>query len=332
MKRLQRLRANNHIRDLAAETEFNSAQLIQPLFVVEGVAKEEAIPGLGETKRQSIEAALAQVERDLGRGVSQYILFPVPAQKRESNLSFDFGAKAVHEIKKRFQADVQLWVDTCMCSFTSHGHCCLFHVDGRPNHEATLAELARGALLYAESGANGISPSDMMDGRIAKIRSTLDKAGFDLVPIMSYSTKFASNFYGPFREAADSAPKFGDRRSYQIDVRNRSDALNASVRCAEEGADLLMVKPGMTSIDLIAPIRERTGLAVGAYQVSGEFAALTLLAEKNLIQFNGALVESWHVFKRAGAQFIITYGARYAKELGVPLAASAAPGKSHGLR
>ena len=156
-----------------------------------------------------------------------------------------------------------------------------------------------------------------MDGRTAHIRARLDENGFDLVPVMSYSTKFASNFYGPFRSAADSAPQFGDRRHYQLDVRNRNDALASSRRCAEEGADLLMVKPGLTSIDLIEPIKHQTKLQVGAYQVSGEYAGLSLLADNGLIDFERGLVETWHVFKRAGAQYIITYGARYAKKLGI---------------
>jgi len=183
--------------------------------------------------------------------------------------------------------------------------------------EQTLDELGRSAVAFAEAGADGISPSDMMDGRVARIRAALDENGFNLVPVMSYSTKFASNFYGPFRNAADSAPQFGDRRHYQLDVRNRSDALASSVRCAEEGADLLMVKPGLTSLDLIRPIHERTALQVGAYQVSGEYAGMSLLAEQGLIKFEEALLETWHVFKRAGAQYIITYGARYAKQLGI---------------
>src|SRR5262249_10887315 len=181
----------------------------------------------------------------------------------------------------------------------------------------TLDELAKSAVSFAEAGADGISPSDMMDGRVARIRSTLDEKGFETVPVMSYSTKFASNFYGPFRHAANSAPQFGDRRHYQLDVRNRTDAINSSIRCAEEGADLLMVKPGLTALDLIRPINERTGRQVGAYQVSGEFAGLVLLAEQGLIKFEEALLETWHVFKRAGAQYVITYGARHAKSLGI---------------
>jgi porphobilinogen synthase len=209
-----------------------------------------------------------------------------------------------------------LWVDTCLCSYTTHGHCAVLDEQGI-KLEDTLNELAKSAVAFAEAGADGISPSDMMDGRVARIRAALDEKGFELVPVMSYSTKFASNFYGPFRNAADSAPQFGDRRHYQLDVRNRSDALAASRRCAEEGADLLMVKPGLTSLDLIRPIKELTGRQVGAYQVSGEYAGLVLLAEQGLIKFEEALMETWHVFKRAGAQYIITYGARYARQLGI---------------
>jgi porphobilinogen synthase len=180
-----------------------------------------------------------------------------------------------------------------------------------------MTELANAAVAFAEAGADGISPSDMMDGRVAHIRAALDERHLDLVPVMSYSTKFASNFYGPFRNAANSAPQFGDRRHYQLDVRSRSEAIAASRRCAEEGADLLMVKPGISSLDLIAPIQEQTGRRVGAYQVSGEYAGLALLHEEGLINFEQALLETWHVFKRAQAQFIITYGARYARQMGI---------------
>ena len=178
-------------------------------------------------------------------------------------------------------------------------------------------ELSNIALTYAQAGIDGISPSDMMDGRTKSIRNILDKHDFNFLPIMSYSTKFASNFYGPFREAADSAPKFGNRKQYQLDYRNRNDAIRSSIRCAEEGADFLMVKPGLHSIDLIRDIHYKTNLMVGAYQVSGEYSGLTLAAKKNLLNLNESLKESWYVMKRAGAQFIISYGARKAKELDI---------------
>lgn len=318
MKRLQRLRATEALRDFSSETEFTTAHLVQPLFAVEGIQGEESIPGLGTTKRQDTDALLRQVEQDIHSGVSQFLLFPIPGQKREQGFSHHFAAGVIAKIQRNFGNKISLWVDTCLCSYTSHGHCCLFHSNGRPNHEQTLRELAAAAKAYADAGASGVAPSDMMDGRVAMMRQVLNEAGHDLLPIMSYSTKFASNFYGPFRVAADSTPQFGDRKQYQIDVRNRSDALAASLRCAEEGADLLMVKPGMTAIDLIQPIRDAAQLPVGAYQVSGEYAALHLLAEQKLVSFPEALYETWQVFRRAGAQFIITYGARHAREFGIP--------------
>src|SRR5437870_10205125 len=316
MKRLMRLRASQHLRDLCAETEFNRAQLIQPFFVVEGLESEEPIAGLRGNVRHNIPSALKQIEKDLTNGVTQFLLFPVPAEKKESGFSHDATQQAISEIRRQFGSSVCLWIDTCLCSYTTHGHCAVLGEKGIKLEE-TLDELAKSAVAFAEAGADGISPSDMMDGRVGRIRAALDEKDFKLVPVMSYSTKFASNFYGPFRNAADSAPQFGDRRHYQLDVRNRSGAIAASARCAKEGADLLMVKPGLTSLDLIRPIHEETGLQVGAYQVSGEFGGLSVLADQGLIRFEEALMETWHVLKRAGAQYIITYGARYAKQLGI---------------
>jgi porphobilinogen synthase len=316
MKRLMRMRATQHLRDLCAETGFNRAQLIQPFFVVEGLKEDEPIAGLRGNVRLSISSALRQIESDLEDGVTYFLLFPVPGEKRENNFDHHFERDVISQIKKQFGSNLCLWVDTCLCAYTTHGHCAVLDQKGI-DLPATLNELANSALAFAESGADGISPSDMMDGRVARIRAKLDENSFAIVPVMSYSTKFASNFYGPFRNAADSAPQFGDRKAYQLDVRNRSDAVACSVRCAEEGADILMVKPGLTSLDLITPIKEATSLQVGAYQVSGEYAGLSLLADNGLIDFERGLMETWHVFKRAGAQFIITYGARYAKKLGI---------------
>lgn len=316
MKRLMRLRGTQHLRDLCAETEFNRAQLIQPLFVVEGLADDEPIAGLRGNVRLRVSSALRQIEKDLADGVTQFLMFPVPGEKGTSKFTHQFERQAISEIRRQFGSSLCLWIDTCLCAYTAHGHCAVLN-DRGIDHPATLEELGNAALAFAEAGADGISPSDMMDGRVAHIRARLDEQGFDLVPVMSYSTKFASNFYGPFRNAADSAPQFGDRRHYQLDVRNRTDALAASRRCAEEGADLLMVKPGMTSLDLIRTIQEQTGRPVGAYQVSGEYAGLALLAEHGLIDFERALLETWQVFKRAGAQFVISYGARYARQLGI---------------
>jgi porphobilinogen synthase len=311
------LRHSQHLRDLVAETSFSVAQLIQPVFVVEDLDGSDSIPGLGENARHGTSSALESIARDVDAGVRHFLLFAVPATKRERSLEFSHLARTVRAIKGRFGDALHLWVDICLCSSTTHGHCAILDNDGGIDLDATLDALAREAVDAAEAGADGVSPSDMMDGRTARLRAALDEHGHGRVPVMSYSTKFASQFYGPFRAAADSAPQFGDRRHYQIDVRARRDAIGSSVRCANEGADLLMVKPALTSLDLIGPITEATGLPVGAYQVSGEYASLVALAERGLTDFDRALAETLHVLRRAGAAYVITYGARRAKSLGL---------------
>jgi porphobilinogen synthase len=316
MKRLQRLRATQALRDMVSEIGFGQSQLIQPLFLAEGLSREEPLGGLPLNSRHTLDSLLAQFEKDMAAGVRQFLLFPVPAKKSSRAFAADFVGTAIEKMRQKAGNDAAIWVDTCLCSFTESGHCCVHDSRGRQDLASTHAALGALALTYVKAGATGVSPSDMNDGRVAHLRATLDGAGFDLAPIMSYSTKFASNFYGPFRDAADSAPQYGDRKSYQLDVRNRSDALASSRRCAEEGADLLMVKPGQPSADLIRPIHEQTGLPVGAYQVSGEYTSLVLLAEKGFVDFNAALTESWYNLRRAGASYIITYGARLAKSLG----------------
>jgi porphobilinogen synthase len=317
MKRLQRLRSSQQIRDMVSEVGFGVANVVQPLFVVEGLTTTEPIPGLVGNVRHTIDSLKRQVGGDLEQGVRQFILFQVPTEKRARGFSNDFAAKAIRAVKEEFKESLTLWLDTCLCAVTESGHCCVYSDRGRQDLEVTLTELSAMAVVYAQAGADGISPSDMNDGRVMAIRSALDRSGFEWLPVMSYSTKFASNFYGPFRIAANSAPTFGDRKQYQLDVRNRRDAIASSVRCAEEGADLLMVKPGMPSLDLIRPIAEATGKPVGAYQVSGEYAGLHLLAKEGLMDFNAGLLESWYVLRRAGASYIITYGARSARELGL---------------
>ena len=312
---LSRLKSNRLLRDMCSETEFNLSQLIQPLFVCESLSEEDPLLYLPGNSRHTKESLLRQIDRDVEKGVKNFILFCIPGEKKEKDFSFEFAMSVIRNLRKRYLHDIFLWVDTCLCSYTKNGHCGLFKDEQYIDQDKSLKELSHAALSYAQSGACGIAPSDMMDGRTKRIREDLDSQGFESVPIMSYSTKFASHFYGPFREAADSSPTFGDRRQYQLDVRDRSQAILASNRCAMEGADFLMVKPGLTSLDLIRPIFERTGRKVGAYQVSGEYAGLNLLAKEGLIHFGSGLVESWQVYKRAGAQFIITYGARYAKEL-----------------
>ncbi|MFO7302076.1 MAG: porphobilinogen synthase [Acidobacteriota bacterium] len=313
-----RLRRTEHLRDMLAETSFGSANLIQPVFVVDGMTGSEPVPGLGETARHGPSDALRAIARDVAAGVRHYMLFSVPSEKGTHGLSFRHLGRAVSAIKKEFGDAVHLWVDICLCSSTSHGHCAILDEAGGIDLDATLDALGQAAAEAADAGADGVAPSDMMDGRVAHIRGALDAAGHRHVPIMSYSTKFASQFYGPFRGAADSAPQHGNRRHYQIDVRSRLDAIGSSIRCAEEGADLLMVKPAMTSIDLIAPIVEATGVPTGAFQVSGEYAGLLALAEKGFADFDAALLETLYVLRRAGAAFIVTYGARKARALGLP--------------
>jgi len=312
-----RLRRTAHLRDLVAETTFSVAQLIQPYFVVEGPGGPELIPGLGENARHSVASVLDAIAADVDAGVRHALLFAVPHAKHDRAIDRGHLPRAVAAIKSRFGDALHLWVDICLCSSTTHGHCALLDDRGGIDLGPTLDALAELSVEAANAGADGVSPSDMMDGRTAHIRAALDAAGHGRVPIMSYSTKFASQLYGPFRAAADSAPQFGNRRHYQIDVRSRRDALASSMRCADEGADLLMVKPGMTSIDLIEPIASATGKPVGAYQVSGEYASLLSLAERGFADFDAAYLETLHVFRRAGAVYVITYGARHARRLGL---------------
>jgi len=311
-----RLRQSAHLRGLMAETTFSVAHLIQPIFVVEHLEGSEPIAGLGDNARHGRAAALDAIARDLEAGVRHFLLFAVPATKHDRTLDVRHLARTVDAIKSQFGEALHLWADICLCSSTSHGHCALLDAAGHIDLAPTLDALAESAIEASRAGADGVSPSDMMDGRTAHIRHALDAAGHDRVPIMSYSTKFASQFYGPFRSAAGSAPQFGDRRHYQIDVRSKLDAIASSVRCAREGADLLMVKPALTSLDLIGPIAQATGVPVGAYQVSGEYASLIGLAERGFADFDAALAETLHVLRRAGAAFIITYGARRARAIG----------------
>jgi len=314
---LMRLKKNKILRNMCVETTFLKDQLIQPIFVSENLEFKKEIPGIPNNFVMNLKESIEQIELDLKNNQKNFLLFMIPKDKKDTDFNFNFQQNVIATIKDTFKSDMLLWADVCLCSMTTHGHCCLFDNNKNIDLSSTLSTLSKIALNYSQAGVDGIAPSDMMDGRTASIRKILDNNKYNLVPIMSYSSKFASNFYGPFRYAADSAPSFGDRKQYQLDYRNKSEAIRASVRCFEEGADLLMVKPGQGSIDLIEEIKIKTGLMVGAYQVSGEYAGIALAAEKELLNFNNALLESWHVMKRAGAQFIITYGARKSKELGI---------------
>lgn len=313
-KQTLRLRSNQYLRNLGETGSLNVNKMIQPLFLAEGIEEKEPIKGLPGVFRDTDKSIFHQIESDLKAGVSQFLLFMVPKDKSDTSFPKDFYHSNISAIKKKFP-DMFLWLDTCICSVTTTGHCCHFHQSGSIDLDLTLKRLSDLALIYADAGADGIAPSDMMDGRVGSHRKILDTNGHSMVPIMSYSTKFKSNFYGPFRGAADSSPQFGDRSGYQLDVRDRDTAIHTSLRDKEEGADLLMVKPGMTAIDLIGPIKEKTGLPTGAYQVSGEYASLVYLAKEGFLNFEEGLKETWDVFRRAGSSYLITYGARIAQRL-----------------
>ncbi|MCM2323253.1 MAG: porphobilinogen synthase [Oligoflexia bacterium] len=317
---LRRLRQNSHVRELVREHRVCVEQLIQPYFVVDGLKDREAVPGMTGTYRDTPDTLLAQIDRDMEAGVRKMLLFGVPAEKKDRAFTSDFTARQLAAIKRRFGADLFVAVDVCLCSYTTHGQCGILTAEGdHVENSATVTELAKAALGFAQAGADCVAPSDMMDGRIAAIRAALDGADLDRTLLMSYSAKFHSKFYGPFRAAADSAPKgavaLKDRATYQIDPGSPRDALASSLRDAEEGADILMVKPGLPYLDVLASLSRAIPTKPWAvYEVSGEYAALELMAEKGLVNGPAAHAESWTAFVRAGASMIITYGARYAQK------------------
>lgn len=315
----RRIRSSSILRSLTRSTVIDPAKLIQPLFVVEGISEREPIPGLTGVWRDTPDSLLQQVEKDLEKGVKSFLLFGVPGAKSDRDFDPSFTASQIAALKKRFGSEIFLAVDVCLCSYTSHGHCGILNdsMDHLLNAESVEA-LAGTALSYAKAGADCVAPSDMMDHRIAAIREALDSNGLHHTLVMSYSAKFHSGFYGPFRVAADSAPKgevkLKDRGTYQIDPANPADAYRSSVRDMEEGADILMVKPGLPYLDVIQSLSSQIPLPWAVYEVSGEFAAIELMAEKGLVNAPRAHLESWTAFFRAGAQMVITYGARSARE------------------
>jgi porphobilinogen synthase len=315
----RRIRRSPILRSLTKSVSINPDKLIQPLFVVEGIASKEPIPGLTGVYRETPESLIRQVEADLEKGVKSFLLFGVPSSKAERDFDSSFTASQIAALKKKFGDRIFLSVDVCLCSSTTHGHCGILNdAHDHVMNSETVGALASAALAYAKAGADCVAPSDMMDHRIRAIRESLDQNGFHQTIIMSYSAKFHSGFYGPFRVAADSAPKgemkIRDRATYQIDPANPADAYRSSIRDMEEGADILMVKPGLPYLDVIRDLSSQIPLPWAVYEVSGEFAAIELMAEKGLVHGPRAHLESWTAFFRAGAQMIITYGARSAKE------------------
>ncbi len=309
----RRLRQNPWIRELTEEIRVSQKQLIQPAFVVEGISKRETIAGLTGVHRETPESLLKQIEKDLEAGVHKFLLFGVPGKKAEKNFNFDFTASQIAALKKEFGKDIWISVDVCLCSHTSHGHCgILSHEGDHIENGSSVEELARAGLAYAQAGADCVAPSDMMDGRIGAIREKLDQAGLDSTLLMSYSAKFHSKFYGPFRNAADSAPKSSikDRASYQIDPARPSDALLSSLRDSEEGADILMVKPALAYLDVVRAARDRFDLPIAVYNVSGEYSMIKAAALNGWIDEERAVHEMLVSFARAGANIVITYFAK----------------------
>ena len=319
--RLRRNRDNRHIRELTRAVRLHPEQFIQPLFVVEGLAEREAVPGLRDVYRETPASLLRQIEADLERGISKFLLFGVPREKSEPghdrSISYAFTSARLADIKGRFGDAVWVAADVCLCSYTTHGHCGIL-TDSRDHldNDVTVAALADAALQFASAGADCIAPSDMQDGRVAAIRTGLDGAGFERRALMSYAAKFHSAFYGPFRVAADSAPDqanaLKDRASYQVDPGRPDDALLAARRDAAEGADILMVKPGLPYLDVLSRLSAAIPLPWAVYQTSGEQAGIDLLAAQNLADPVRAQLETWTAFARAGARMIISYAARRA--------------------
>ena len=317
---LRRLRQNKITRALVREVQVNRQSLVQPYFVVQGISSPQPVPGMKGVFRDSSENILRSIESDLEAGQKSALLFVVPAEKtKDSDLSssaFDFGSQQIAAIKKRFGKDLWLSVDVCLCSSTEHGHCgVLTEQQAQVNNHRSVQLLAEQSLCYAQAGADCIAPSDMMDGRVAAIRAALDRHEKDDVMIMSYAAKFQSAFYGPFREAASSAPKKRDdelrnRATYQLDPASISDALRCAERDVKEGADILMVKPGLAYLDVLHKLSREISYPWAVYQVSGEYASLCALSDLGLTDLNRALLETWIAFTRAGARMIISYAAR----------------------
>jgi len=310
-QRPRRLRANEKIRCLVQETTVEVGDFVYPLFVAHGRGLKKPIESLG-VYNLSIDTLLEEAAEIVELGIPGVILFGLPAYKDEmgSEAYDDEGIvqQAVRVLKQHFP-DLLVITDVCLCEYTSHGHCGVVE-EGRILNDPTLELLARTALSHARAGADIVAPSDMMDGRVAAIRQALDDAGFQDVAIMSYTVKYASAFYGPFREAADSVPKFDDRRSYQMDPPNAREAFREVILDIEEGADIIMIKPALAYLDIIRQVRERFPYPIAAYNVSGEYATVKAAALRGWIDERRVVLEILTGIKRAGADIILTYHAK----------------------
>lgn len=302
-----------------AETRLSKEMFIYPYFIIPGKGKIEKISAMPGINHFTVDELLKDVEKGLKYGVNKILLFGVGEEKtKDASSSFSNNAvvvKAVKELKKKFGDQLYVITDVCVCAYTTHGHCGILH-DDYVHNDSSVEVLAKMALAHAQAGADMVAPSDMMDGRVAAIRELLDKKGFENTAIMSYAIKFASAFYGPFREAADSAPEKGDRKSYQMDYRNANEALKEGLLDEAEGADILMVKPALAYLDVISNLRANTLLPVACYNVSGEYSMVKAAAAKGWIDEQKIVMENMYAFARAGAGIIISYHTREMLEKG----------------
>jgi porphobilinogen synthase len=310
--RPRRLRRNETLRRMVRETRLSAADFIYPLFAVPGSGVRDPVGSMPGVFHLSVDQLVQEAEEVKALGIPAILLFGIPEKKDEMG-SGAYGEdgvvqRAVRELKKNV-SDLLLVTDVCMCEYTSHGHCGVIR-EGEVDNDATLDLLARTALSHAEAGADMVAPSDMMDGRVGAIRQVLDENGFSHIPIMSYAAKYCSSFYGPFREAAHSAPQFGDRRSYQMDPANSREAIREIGLDVEEGADIIMVKPALAYLDVIRWARKEFDLPLAAYNVSGEYSMIKAAAEKGWLDGNRVMMEVLTSIKRAGADIIITYFAK----------------------
>ena len=315
--RLRRFRRTPELRRLVRETRLSTDDLVLPLFVCPGEGVANPVSSMPGVFQHSVDRITETAREAYAEGIRSVLLFGIPEYKDATGSSAwspdGIVQRAVRALAKEVPGLVKI-VDVCFCEYTDHGHCGV--LDGHEVvNDATLENLAKQSGSLAEAGADIIAPSDMMDGRVGAIREALDAAGFSGTPILSYAVKFASGFYGPFREAAESTPKFGDRRAYQMDTANGREALREAELDFEEGADMLMVKPALPYLDILAALRQRFDLPLAAYHVSGEYAMLKAAAERGWIDYNRVMMESLLAIRRAGADLIITYAAREAARL-----------------
>jgi porphobilinogen synthase len=315
--RMRRLRKTGLLRGMVRETELSASHLVYPLFVELGTDRRSAIEAMPGVERLSISQAVDEAGGAHELGIPAVLLFGIPAAKDEqaSGAHDDEGVVqlAVRALKEA-HPELVVITDVCLCAYTSHGHCGAVREDGTVDNDVTLELLAKTAVSHAESGADAVAPSDMMDGRVGALRSQLDAEGHSDMPIVAYSAKFASAFYGPFREAADSAPAFGDRRTYQMDPANSDEAVREALLDVEEGADVVMVKPALPYLDVIRRVKEATHLPVAAYNVSGEYSMVKAAAAAGYLDERAAVLEALTGIRRAGADIVVTYHAKDAAE------------------